>query len=147
MRPLIAMTSIIISASIFIAGCAKNDTTDSLLKSSCEFSGITARDSIGALLGQEDPDDWCDAVYAYPNPAVDGVNIRIDLLSPQTVLVSVYGQRTGLITLLLQGVLPPGSHIITWDLKTQSNARVDPGIYCVVVDGDSLFCSGDIEVK
>jgi hypothetical protein len=127
---------------------ACGDDATSGPSSACEFSGITPTDASGMIVGPADPDDWCAGVApARPNPASAATFLRVDIPQEQRVQVWVSGLERGRLKTLVDDVLPAGGHALTWDMTTDSGARVEPGIYCVTVVTDEYTCTGDVDVR
>jgi len=142
-RPILAL----VATGIALGACSDGTTTTAATSSSCEFSGITARDASGLMIGPEDPDDWCDSVAAMPNPASQATVIRFSITRDQHVQIWVRSAVQDRVRTLVDESRPAGVHAVTWDMTSDSGASVDRGIYCVTVLSDEFACSGDIDVR
>jgi hypothetical protein len=145
MRPLPVGLATVLFGAIALGGCGDGDGVGP--GAACEFSGITALDASGILVGTEDPDDWCAEVIAFPNPMAALTSIRFTLAQDQQVRIAVRDAVAGEIRVLVDQMLPAGLHMVDWDGTSDSGARVDDGIYCVTVRCDAFSCTGDIEVR
>ncbi len=82
-----------------------------------------------------------DVVQAYPNPARDHVTLRFTIggsgstsARSRIALFDLTGHR---IRELLNEVLPPGEHTLTWNCLSSTGERVAPGVYSAILDGPS----------
>lgn len=65
----------------------------------------------------------------YPNPFNSSTVIEFSLPVPQEVKVEIYnilGQR---VSVLIEGVLPAGNHVLTWDGSGKNGRQVESGVY------------------
>jgi hypothetical protein len=134
----------LVATSIALGACSDGSTTPSAL---CEFSGITARDAKGLLIGSEDPDDWCEGVVVMPNPASQATFIRFRITRDQHVQIRVRNAAQDRVRTLVDESRLVGEHVVEWDMTSDSGATVARGIYCVTISSDELACSGDIDVR
>ena len=135
----------LVATAIALGSCGDDTTTTP--GPSCEFSGITALDASGVLIGPEDPDDWCGSVMAMPNPASQLTVIRFGITKDQHVEIGVQSAVQGRIRTLVDETLPAGQYAVDWNMTSDSGEPVAPGIYCVTVSSDEFECSGDIDVR
>ena len=71
----------------------------------------------------------------YPNPCTSSASISFYLggLSATDVRIEVYDMHGRMISVLKDGLLDPGNHIISWDGRDESGVPVPSGVY---------FCRG-----
>lgn len=65
----------------------------------------------------------------YPNPFNPSTTIRFDLFERSPVKIQIYNILGQLIRVLLEGVIPPGSHFAVWDGKNGRGLSVGSGVY------------------
>lgn len=157
-RELVSLLIIAACATIFAISCSDSSTDFR----TGEFAGITQTDLTGAILSN-DPDDWgcMDTVFnqvtdttprsvvpshlcfepAYPNPTVDGINIRF--LLPVTLQIRLWvTDGRGFTLQLSNNTFEPGSYDYYWDCTS-----VPPGIYRAYLETALWSCHGDILVQ
>jgi plastocyanin len=69
----------------------------------------------------------------FPNPTTGGVSFRIGLRESGHVRAAVFDARGRLVARLVDGVLPAGSQLVSWDGRVQDARRTEPGVYYVSV--------------
>ncbi len=97
---------------------------------------VTAVDHVG---NESDPSEDLDVVVrdgpswhlaAYPNPIVDRTTLAISLPGGAgRTLLRIISPAGRVVRELLDGVLPPGEHTLSWDARDRSGRRVAGGIY------------------
>jgi hypothetical protein len=65
----------------------------------------------------------------FPNPFNPFTAIRFALEREESVEIGIYDLSGRLISRVLEGRLPPGSHTATWDGRTLSGRRASAGVY------------------
>jgi len=68
----------------------------------------------------------------YPNPSTGSVAFRIGLADPGRAHAELFDARGRRVAVLLDGELPAGSRLVTWDGRS-SGRRAAPGVYYVSV--------------
>ena len=64
----------------------------------------------------------------YPNPFHSSTNILFTLNKPQVVTINVFTADGKLVTRLVNGLLAPGNHILTW-----KPSNIPSGLYILQV--------------
>jgi hypothetical protein len=72
---------------------------------------------------------------AYPNPFAERTTLTVHAASPGPVSVRVYDVRGREVAVLLERVLPAGSHRVEWDGRAADGRRLGAGLYLVRVLG------------
>lgn len=65
----------------------------------------------------------------FPNPFNPTTVIRFRLAETASVNLAVYDLKGRVVTILLEGLLPAGSHAVTWDGRTGRGEAVAAGVY------------------
>lgn len=78
------------------------------------------------------------ALRAVPNPGTAGQALRFDLPLGATVRLEVVDVAGRIVRVLSPGSLVAGPHSVEWDGKSDSGARVAPGIYFVRLNAGPL---------
>lgn len=66
---------------------------------------------------------------AFPNPFQDGTAIRFQLATSDDVRVELFDVSGRQVATLHSGVLPAGTHEVTWNGRNAEGAGVDAGVY------------------
>ena len=72
---------------------------------------------------------------AYPNPFHSSTTLRLELAQKEHVRWCIYDVRGSLVRTLLDGQLPAGRHVTSWDGTDTSGRPVASGVYYAVVEG------------
>ncbi len=110
-----------------------------------ESFGVPAREageSVGSMLSLHG---------SHPNPAGQATSISFDIRGSRevpgsTVTLTVYDIMGRVVRRLLDAVLPPGSHTVTWDTRSDSGERVASGCYLYVLTREEERRSGKVVV-
>ncbi len=65
----------------------------------------------------------------YPNPFNSTTIIKFDIPQTGAVQVAIYNILGQKVTTLVDNVLPPGTHTVTWDGRNSAGSRVSSGVY------------------
>ena len=101
------------------------------------LAGITARDGenqpvvMTAATGPGDGLARTGLAMAYPNPFEDATTLRFGLASPGRVSLVVFDVAGRRVRKLLDGTLPSGERIVSWDGRDDAGLRLAPGAYVV----------------
>ncbi|MBD3404452.1 hypothetical protein GF420_16290 [candidate division GN15 bacterium] len=161
-KPLLAKTAgalTLASAMLFLgltAGCDRS--TDPI--EDYRFIGITETDQTGAVVGTRDNDDWCPATInqgtipneyylnpAFPNATSNTCTVPFGIPAADSVKIVIIAWPDVVIRELTNGPRSAGNFGITWDLRNDDGARVDPGIYRCRMTASGFSCQGDIQVQ
>ncbi|MCK4639634.1 MAG: T9SS type A sorting domain-containing protein, partial [Bacteroidales bacterium] len=65
----------------------------------------------------------------YPNPFTNETKILFELSEESYVILSVYNIHGEKICVLIDEIIPVGTHTVTWNGKSQSGQLLQSGIY------------------
>ncbi len=65
----------------------------------------------------------------YPNPFTNETKILFELSEESYVIISIYNIRGEKIRVLIDEIIPAGTHTVTWNGKSQSGQLLQSGIY------------------
>ncbi len=68
-------------------------------------------------------------ISIYPNPFNPNTSIKFNLTHNQFVTVEIYNLKGQKIRSLINKMLPPGLHSVTWDGRDEENKSVSSGLY------------------
>jgi hypothetical protein len=92
----------------------------------------------GGALARSVPEAFCIS-QNYPNPFNPVTQFSIDLTAETHVSFVVYNVAGQVVRTLVDGVLPVGSHTITWDGTNQAGEALSSGVYFYrVLAGDEI---------
>jgi hypothetical protein len=100
------------------------------------ITGTPATSIEGVEEGTGLPQDFALAP-PYPNPFNAGTTIRYQVPQAQ-VQMDIYNVRGQLVRTLVQGQVPAGSHIQTWDGRDTRGAEVESGLYFCRLQSDHV---------
>jgi hypothetical protein len=83
---------------------------------------------------------------AYPNPARGVIAFQFALPVDAATELRVYDVSGREVRKLVDGVLPAGEHVVRWDRRSASGARVEPGLYFCELTALGERLSGRITV-
>ena len=66
-----------------------------------------------------------------PNPFIDRLNIKLDLVEPQAITLNIFDLNGKLIAQIFQGQLSAGQHQFNWNISDSPNGHLAPGLYLV----------------
>lgn len=101
------------------------------------LGGITARDgenepvTMSAATGVVEGVTRTGLAMAFPNPFDDATTLRFGLASPGRVSLVVFDIAGRRVRKLLDGSLPSGERIVSWDGRDDAGLRLAPGAYVV----------------
>jgi hypothetical protein len=101
------------------------------------LAGITARDgenqpvAMSAVTGADPGAARTGLAMAFPNPFDDATALRFGLASPGRVSLVVFDIAGRRVRKLLDGTLPSGERIVSWDGRDDAGLRLAPGAYVV----------------
>ena len=137
-----------------LPGCKKSTNPE---ESYSPFTGITERDEVGDIIGNDDPDDWKDSgilhsLMAYPNPYNPVCRIVFVLDSLAYVKITVNNGPNNVIRSLVDQTLGQAHwYSVQWDSKNNSHEEVPDGIYrayfSATTDDTTYQTYGDIELR
>jgi flagellar hook capping protein FlgD len=81
---------------------------------------------------------------ATPNPAQEGTEFRIGLPRTTSIDFALYDLRGRKVRDLARGDLPAGEHLVPWDGRDRTGARVPSGLYFYRLRVESRVLSGRI---
>jgi len=80
-----------------------------------------------------------ETIKIYPNPASQQITIETSVENKSDCSISIFDLNGRLINKIYNGILSADQHKLTWDLKTQTGTRVNPGVYfCRYVIDDNV---------
>ncbi len=103
----------------------------------------------GGLAGLEDPQPLPEeAVFlrTFPNPVIDGTNIRLGIGRSTDVGISVFDPAGRLVWRTSRRYLAPGTHNIRWDGRDTRGRPVAPGVYFVRINTGTTGASTKVVV-
>jgi hypothetical protein len=76
-------------------------------------------------------------IFCSPNPAMNDIEISIELNEPQTMELAVYDLKGNMINQLSQRMLSSGKHSFSWDLADSYGKRIPAGVYLIKLKTNS----------
>jgi hypothetical protein len=66
-----------------------------------------------------------------PNPFGAGTNIEFSVPedAAEPTILQIYDVEGRLVRTLLEGMMPPGTHLSAWDARSDKGRKVAPGLY------------------
>jgi hypothetical protein len=80
----------------------------------------------------------------WPNPARGDLRLEFELRNPGTVALSVYNVGGRLVRSLVEGQRVAGRHVVAWDGRNESGARVSGGVYLLRLEADGVSASAPV---
>ena len=66
---------------------------------------------------------------AVPNPFNPGTTLRLSVDRRQSLHVTIHDARGHRVRSLLEGVIDPGEHVLTWNGRDDNRSQVASGVY------------------
>jgi flagellar hook assembly protein FlgD len=71
-----------------------------------------------------------------PNPTTNGTTVSYRASAPGRVRARIYDESGRWVRTLVDGIVPAGEHVVVWDGRDESGARVSSGTYFCQVSLD-----------